>query len=279
MTAWSSPEALELAASLSMGDPETAMREHVRRVMTAHRSTVPVRLGALFEWAGIRRVRLAQTLLEGGLIDLKDGRFDVILREDRAPRRRRFTLAHELSHLLFVRFAPQAKEAQRRQGRCAPEEEERLCNVGAEEFVMPHVLVDETMRAIAWRDAARVVVKVSEACDVSIEAALVRLAPVYPGCGELRLWELDAGRWRVALARRFGSVGSNRSFIESPQSDLPNIAYLTPSIEKLPFGHSRRWATAETCAVHVPRRAKPTVLVAYRHPLVNRLPMVSNGHE
>jgi hypothetical protein len=273
VAAWSTPEALELAASLSMTNPEAAMREHVRRLIAVHGiSSVPVRLGTLFEWGGIRRVRLEQTLLEGGLIALKDGRFDIILREDRAPRRRRFTLAHELSHLFFVRFAPHAKEAQRREGRGAPEEEERLCNVGAEELVMPHAFVDAAMRVLPWRDAARLVVSFSEACDASIEAALVRLAPVYPGCGELRMWELDGGRWRVALARRFGSVASDRVFIETPQSDLPNVSYLTPNLDKLPFGHSRRWATAETCAVHVPRRAKPTVLVAYRHPLAGSAP-------
>ncbi len=273
MTAWTSSEALELAASISMSDPEAAMREHVRRVVAAHgASQMPVRLSALFEWAGIRRVRLEPTLLEGGLLALKDGRFDVILREGRARRRQRFTLAHEIGHLFFCRFAPHAKEAQRRETRCAPMEEERLCNVAAEELLMPQAVVDANTRALAWRDAARVIISVSETCDVSIEAALVRLAPSYPGSGELRLWEHDDGRWRVALARRFGSVGSDRTFVETPQEGLPNIRYLTPNLEKLPFGHSRRWASAETCAVHVPRRTKPTVLVVYRRPLVVTAP-------
>jgi hypothetical protein len=265
---WRSAEALELAGSLSMRDPEAAMRAHVRRVVAAHGDNrVPVRLNAFFEWGGIRRVRFERSLLEGGLVPLKDGRFDVILREDRAPRRQRFTLAHEFSHLFFRQFAPRAKEAQRRDQRRAPEEEERLCNVGAEEFLMPHAFVEAPMRDLSWRDAARVVVGLSEACDVSIEAAMVRLAHIYPSYGELRLWELDGTRWRVALARRFGSVGSDRAFVETAQSDLPKVAYLSPNLEKLPFGHSRRWASADTCAVRVPRRIKPTVLVAYRHPV------------
>ncbi len=260
-------EALELAASLSMSDPEAAMREHVRRVIANHGdSRLPVRLGAFFPWGAVRRVRLEQTLLEGGLRALPDGRFDIVLREDRSPRRQRFTLAHEIGHLFFHRFAPRAKEAQRRDGRHAPDEEERLCNVAAEELLMPQPFVEATTRSLAWCDAARVAVAVSERCDVSIEAALLRLAPCYPGSGELRVWELDEGGWRVGLARRFGSAGSGRTFVETPQEGLPNLAYLAPNIQNLPFGQSRRWAGAETCAVHVPRRAKPTVLVAYRHP-------------
>jgi IrrE N-terminal-like domain len=268
VSVWTSAEALELAASLSLTDPEAAMREHVRRVVATHSDgRVPVRLSAFFDWGRIRRARVEQTLLEGGLVPLKDGRFDVILREGRAPRRQRFTLAHEFSHLIFRQFAPRAKEAQRRDGRCAPEEEERLCNVGAEEFLMPQAFVETIMRTLAWRDSARVVVSVSEACDVSIEAAVVRLAPMYPSCGELRLWERGREAWRVALARRFGRAGSERAFLETRQSRLPNVAYLSPNLEKISFGLSRRWATAETCAVHVPRRTTPTVLVAYRHPL------------
>jgi len=250
-----------------MTDPEAAMREHVRRLLADHRALhLPVRLGAFFAWGAVRRVRLEATLLEGGLVPLPDGRFDILLREDRSPRRRRFTLAHELGHLLFYRFAPVSKEAQRRDRRRAPEEEERLCNVAAEELLMPQLHIEAMTRSLAWRDAARAVLAVSEDCDVSIEAAVLRVAPWFPGHGELRLWELGPGGWRVAMARRFGSPRSTRDFAKQAETGLLNLDRLPVNVEHLPFGQSRRWANAETSAVHVPRRLTSTVLVAYRRP-------------
>ncbi|MGO8996043.1 MAG: ImmA/IrrE family metallo-endopeptidase [Polyangiaceae bacterium] len=248
-----------------MTDAEAAMRKHVRRLLADHGPLhLPVRLGAFFAWGTIRRVRLEATLLEGGLIPLPDGRFDILVREDRSPRRRRFTLAHEFGHLFFYRFAPLSKEAQRREGRHAPDEEERLCNIAAEEFLMPQSFIEATTDSIAWQDAARAVLAVSEDCDVSVEAAVLRLAPSFPGFGELRLWELWPNGWRVALARRFGAPRSSREFAERPESGLLNLDRLAANLEHLPFGQSRRWAAGETCAVRVPRRTRPTVLVAYR---------------
>lgn len=227
---------------------------------------LPVRLGAFFAWGAVRRVRLEATLLDGGLIPLPDGGFDILLREDRSPRRRRFTLAHEFGHLFFYRFAPVSKAAQRRDGRYASDEEERLCNVAAEELLMPHVHIEAMTRSLAWRDAARAVLAVSEDCDVSIEAAVLRVAPWFPGHGELRLWELGPNGWRVAMARRFGSPGSKRTFAKQPDAGRLNLDRLPVNLEHLSFGQSRRWADAETSAVNIPRRATPTVLVAYRRP-------------
>ncbi len=262
---WTSPEALELASSLGLADPEAAMRAHVRRLLAEHGPfRLPVKLGAFFVWGNIRRVRLEATLLEGGLVPLPDGRFDILLREDRSPRRRRFTLAHEFGHLFFWRFSPLSKGAQRREARRAPEEEERLCNVAAEEFLMPQTFVDAATRSIAWKDAARTVLAVSEDCDVSTEAAVLRLAPWFPGFGELRLWELSPQGWQVAIARRFGAPHSGRAFAELPEPGLLNLAAMPPNLDRLSFGQSRRWAAAEMCAVRVPRRSRPTVLVAYR---------------
>ncbi len=262
---WTTAEALELAASLGMTDPEAAMRTHVRRLLSDQGPLpLPVRLGAFFTWGCIRRVRLEATLLEGGLIPLPDGRFDILLREDRSPRRRRFTVAHEFSHLFFWRFASISKEAQRREGRHAPEEEERLCNIGAEEFLMPQSYVERATASIAWPDAARTVLAVSEDCDVSVETAVLRVAPWFPGTGELRLWEQWPTGWRVAMARRFGSADPQRGFAEHALPRLLEVDRLPPNLDRLPFGQSRRWAHAETCAVRVPRRSRPTVLVAYR---------------
>jgi hypothetical protein len=166
-------------------------------------------LQRFFDWAGIRKVRVEDMPLEGALRRLPDGRFDILVRENAAPARQRFSIAHELGHVLFYRHAPIAKARQLQLDVRAPQEEERLCNIAAEELLMPQVVAEEGMAKL---EGAEKVMWLADRCDVSVEAAMVRLAPMWNGRGEIQLWRHD-GTWKPQLAVRIGRTrGSLATF-------------------------------------------------------------------
>src|SRR5579863_9075399 len=59
--------------------------------------------------------------------------FRMVLRSDLAEGRINFTVAHEICHTFFYERVPEIKFA----SHAVDEEEERLCNCGAEEILMP----------------------------------------------------------------------------------------------------------------------------------------------
>lgn len=199
---WQSAEARELAARAGVTDAELGIRLCARQlVQSLTGQSVPVQLSAYFRVLGVRKVRRVQSLLEGALVPTSSGEFDVLVREDRSVRRQRFTIAHELGHLLFWKHAPHAKGAQIRDGSNAPAEEERLCNVAAEEILMPEWFLQRAARSIA--DPAELVAHLARECDVSLSAALIRCAPVVKKRGELQYWMRD-GDWTLQLSRCTG---------------------------------------------------------------------------
>ncbi|MCC6527553.1 MAG: ImmA/IrrE family metallo-endopeptidase [Polyangiaceae bacterium] len=183
------------------------MRTHARTtLLAAGVQTLPTSLAALFPILGVRKVRLAPMQLEGGLRAAPDGRYDIVVREDRAPTRRRFTIAHELGHLLFYQHAPVAKSEQKAQGRNAPLEEEQLCNVAAEELVMPEGHVQLLLAGAD--DPTAAVLELAATCDVSVEAAMFRIAGASGLRGQFELWRRDGRDWRLARAKRSGGFGT-----------------------------------------------------------------------
>src|SRR6476469_995567 len=74
-----------------------------------------------------------------GRVVVRDGRFVVQMREGASWRRQRFTLAHEVAHLLL--FSADAEAGRLRAVPSSSEHDfravERLCSVGAAELLMP----------------------------------------------------------------------------------------------------------------------------------------------
>jgi hypothetical protein len=263
MTRWTSPEAAELARSAGVGDAEDAMRRFARTLLDeCGDRSIPVRLSTLFAWGGIRKVRSENMSLEGALRRLPDGRFDLLVREDAAPTRQRFSVAHELGHVLFYRHAPRAKASQLSRGARAPEEEERLCNIAAEELLMPRVVVERVCAATCG--AARVL-QLAQECDVSIEASMIRLAPLWDARGELQLWQHRNG-WKPTLVRRLaGTRGSLSTFDvdEWNGRKLPEGAVFPwTATTSLYSRQERQRLFARTTVVSIGRHA-PTLLVSH----------------
>jgi hypothetical protein len=204
-------------------------------------------------------------LLEGALRRLPDGRFDILVREGCSTTRQRFSIAHELGHIIFHRHAPRAKAAQSQQDRNASPEEERLCNVAAEEFLMPATFLDALVEDRSRTPAAHVF-ELASRCEVSLEAAAYRLASRWKGRGEIQVWELRDGSWGQTLRRRLGHTrGSLAGFEVEEWKGAP-----IPALGKLPWtgatwlfcARRRERASARTSAILVPRRL-PTVLVSH----------------
>ena len=199
---WKSAEARELAVGAGVDDPQVAIRARVRQVLAeAGVGNVPVPFAALFKTMGVRKVRPTAMLLEGALRPAGESQFDILVREDRHVKRQRFTIAHELGHLLFYRFAANSKAAQQKAAATAPQEEERLCNVAAEELLMPEWFVQQAFSASD--DALTCVRTVARDCQVSLEAAVIRCSSLIKEEGAVQLWRKDTG-WRLALARKTG---------------------------------------------------------------------------
>jgi hypothetical protein len=204
--------------------------------------------------------------LDGGLRRLPDGRFDILVREDAATTRQRFSIAHELGHVIFYRCAPKAKAMQAQRSQHAPEEEERLCNVIAEELLMPLATVTEYLALPTCAEAA---IALAKSCQVSIEAAAVRLTPLWPERGELQFWRRD-DVWRPTLVRRTGRfVGSLETFgvDEWGGERVPPAAVFATTHTSL-FSRSKRMRVfARTTVVPVSRRA---LLIG--HTLIRSIP-------
>jgi len=202
---WASPEAIEFAASMGVSDPLLAVRTQCRRLLDDRGGlSIPVRLNSLFEALDVRRVVPKSMPLEGGLKVVPEGGFTILVRADRSEKRRRFTIAHECGHILFHRFAPRAKEHQSRGRLAAPREEERLCNIAAEELLMPW----HDTRAIVKRSGSNLsaaVAALAQDFDVSVPAAMIRAATATRLRGAVQLWGCKAGKWALIQSQRTGS--------------------------------------------------------------------------
>ena len=185
---------------------ENLAKEVLKAVGVAPAPPIPVRLVA--ERLGVSDISTRPMVEDGALVRLGTVT-NVLLREGRSPSRQRFTLAHELAHLLLLGDTELALEfRQVRRGRDA---EESLCDDIAAALLMPTEWIrlrfsDRPMTLPTVRDLA-------QACEVSMAAALVRLDEVCGWRAALLRWREEGGRFRFVGGAGlppplFGQVGS-----------------------------------------------------------------------
>ena len=144
---------------------ENLAKEVLKAVGVAPAPPIPVRLVA--ERLGVSDISTRPMVEDGALVRLGTVT-KVLLREGRSPSRQRFTLAHELAHLLLLGDTELALEfRQVRRGRDA---EESLCDDIAAALLMPTEWIrlrfsDRPMTLPTVRDLA-------QACEVSPADAL-----------------------------------------------------------------------------------------------------------
>jgi hypothetical protein len=153
--------------------------------------------------------------------------FRMILRRDLPEGRINFTVAHEICHTFFYERVPEIKFS----AHPVDEGEERLCNRGAEELLMPALDVrrrtkDRVASLEALRDLAR-------HYRVSIPAMLIRLRNLALWRAELVLWhEMTNGSF--AVKRLWGGRMTEWRWLDAR---IPRAA-LSASAEKIFGGHS-----------------------------------------
>jgi len=127
---------------------------------------------------------------DGALVPLgsafADG-FRMLLRKDSASTRTRFTTAHELCHTFFYQHVPEIKFSNHE----VDPAEERLCDVGAAELLMPSHALKKQARATGT--SLEALSKLATLFDVSLEAMLLRLRSIAGWRSELSTWHLMTG--------------------------------------------------------------------------------------
>jgi hypothetical protein len=110
----------------------------------------------------------------------------MVLRAGAAPTRSRFTIAHELCHTFFYEIVPELKYGVTG----TDPEEERLCNLGASELLIPA----KSLRSCAQKYLISLssLEELAAKYVVSPEAMLLRLRT-------LQLWHCELSYWRPKL--------------------------------------------------------------------------------
>jgi hypothetical protein len=152
--------------------------------------------------------------------------FRMILRRDVPESRINFTVAHEICHTFFYERVPEVKFS----AHPVDEEEERLCNRGAEELLMPALDVrrrakDKVLSLQALRDLAA-------HYRVSVPAMLIRLRNLGLWEAELVLWhEMTNGSF--AVKRLWGGRMADWRWLDI---GIPRAALSAPP-DKILSGH------------------------------------------
>ncbi|MBN1316700.1 MAG: ImmA/IrrE family metallo-endopeptidase [Anaerolineales bacterium] len=112
----------------------------------------------------------------------------IILNEEDPILRQRFTEAHELIELLFAALPEGRGWAARQTGPFKHNTKERLCNAGAAELLMPQAsfLPRVEHQGVLFQTARNL----APEFEVSLTAALVRIAQVGPGRHAVVLWRI-----------------------------------------------------------------------------------------
>lgn len=190
----------------------------------------PVRLEPFLAARNICEVTTDNTLrADGALVprgaDFSAG-FRMILRRDLPETRINFTVAHEICHTFFYERVPEIKFA----GHAPDQEEERLCNEGAEELLMP--ARDVRRRARDKSESLAALLALALHYRVSAAAMLIRLRNLRLWNAELVLWhEMTNGSF--AVKRLWGGTKGAWRWLD-PR--IPKAALDAPP-EKILSGH------------------------------------------
>lgn len=151
----------------------------------------PVNLERLARRLGVDEIVIVRGLLEDGRLEYSPDRTRILLKAGVNRTRQRFTLAHELGHL--VCHDSETPLVARRMISVG-DDEERFCDGFAAAVLLPREPVDRLQRGRP-RDL-ETLRRVAQTCDTSLAAACVRLREISGWRHSLLRWRHDAGSWR-----------------------------------------------------------------------------------
>jgi IrrE N-terminal-like domain len=178
---------LRFAQRLGSRSAKSAMRSCTRSLLDAlPYDGEPFDVQSAMKKRGIRDFSFEKDLSCDGYIEPLGGSFGsgfrVAIKPFASAARQRFTLAHEICHTFFYEFVPELKY----QPMAADNGEERLCNLGAAELLVPKDLLttEEDVNFPSLSSLERLATRYR----VSLEVMLVRLS-------SLRLWSCSVLHW------------------------------------------------------------------------------------
>lgn len=146
---------------------------------------------------GVTRIIEEPMPFDGGLYELPDGERIIKLNAESLPARKRFTLAHEIGHLLLGRPGLRSP--------CGHDQAlETTCNQIASELLMPREEAVPFVKSLG-KPSPEKLRAIASRFEVSLEAAARRVH------GDLGLWRCFIGCWqRHPKIRRDWFVGNSR---------------------------------------------------------------------
>ncbi len=199
-----------------MNDLAERLAEALRAQIPAA-AAPPVDVAGVAHALGVHEIRLDPNLVEDGRLEHSAELSVIIIRGDRQLRgrpRRRFTLAHEVGHLLLAR--PDEKLLARRDWN--DDRTERFCDDFAAALLLPRQWVGETYRR--HPPVLATVRDLAERTRTSLAASLVRL-------NEVLGWNCALIHWRYDTSWRMGfHAGLPRSLHGRVRSDVTTMDVL-----------------------------------------------------
>jgi hypothetical protein len=168
----------------------SGLADRLARSVAELAGPVPVDLHSLATSLGVTEI-VPASMTEDGRTTWDEGRPRIELRADRPQTRRRFTLAHEIGHILLA----QDQSVARRTHGLANDDVERLCERIAASILMPRDWVYRFTERERYN--LSVLRLMAHKADVSLAAAAVRLAEVSGGTCVLLRWKRAPTRWVI----------------------------------------------------------------------------------
>jgi Zn-dependent peptidase ImmA (M78 family) len=159
-------------------------------------SAIPINVESAARFVGIEQITEVETSAFDGLLSAtRSGTYIATLRKGQSESRKRFTLAHELGHVIVHgsvgRPPPVGAEElfQCRATTPAEKEEERLCDLIASQLLMPQAQFARVIQEIGV--SAETVPAIARRFAVSLEAVSTRLVGLLP-------YEVGIGYWYLS---------------------------------------------------------------------------------
>jgi len=161
-------------------------------VLEASHECPPVNVERIAELLGVTTVSRV-SMLQDGRLEKRNDCVRILLRKDVPPTRQRFTLCHELGHLLLE--PPKDRWVAQRSRATSSNTEERFCDAFAAALLLPRSWVREKMARRGSRGELSMALEIANEADASLSAVVRRLSDV-SGCRQSLLhWRKVDGRW------------------------------------------------------------------------------------
>jgi Zn-dependent peptidase ImmA (M78 family) len=175
--------------------------EAVRKALEASipgiaQSAIPINVESAARFLGIEQITEVETSAFDGLLSAtRSGTYVATLRKGQSESRKRFTLAHELGHVIVRASIGRSTPAmanelfQCRATTAEEKEEERLCDLLASQLLMPQAQFVQVIQEIGV--SAETIPDIARRFAVSLESASKRLLAMLPYAIGIGYWYLS----------------------------------------------------------------------------------------